>query len=217
MHLQDDYNTARGTLELPEYGRIVQKLVQHINTMPSKLERTRMATGVVSIMLHLNPHMREQQDVKHILWDHLHIMSGYTLDVDGPYDLPLKEEVDKQPERIQYNDSLIKFRFYGRNLQLMVMKASEMENGPLKSDFINMIASFMFNSCRNWNNENLGNDVLAEHMLALSKGKLVVRGEDLHISAEQQVFQKKPFVNFKKNNKNRPNNKFRPNKGFRKY
>ena len=41
-------------------------------------------------MGNLNPHLRDVNDFKHKLWDHLFIMSNYKLDVDSPYPIPKK-------------------------------------------------------------------------------------------------------------------------------
>ncbi len=164
--------------------------------------------------------MKDQIDGKQKLWDHLHIISNFSLDVDSPFPMPSPESIHAKPEKILYNDTMIRFRFYGRNMQLMAIRAAEMEDGDLKNDFINMIASFMFNSCRNWNNENLTKEALAEHLNILSKGKLVINPEDLAITQDQlqprkQGNPQQQQQNFRKNNKR---NKFNRNKNnFRKY
>ena len=87
-----DYNTQREHLILPEYGRHVQKMLEQVCEIEDKEKRTQQAQAVVNVMSTLNPHLKEYPDYKHKLWDHAHIISGYKLDVDGPYEAPVKEE-----------------------------------------------------------------------------------------------------------------------------
>jgi hypothetical protein len=207
MNLQQDYNSQRDPLRISEYGRHIQEYVSHIQSLPDKEARTRMASGVVQVMATLNPELRQQANYKEKLWGHLFRIADYNLDVDCPYTIPPLEEVNKKPEPIGYQDSKIKFRFYGRNLQNMVDQVADMEASELKQDLVNLIASFMYNSCKSWNNENLSNEVIAEHLKVLSKGKLTPEGNELVVSADnsivpmQQQQQNRKFFNKKKNNK----------------
>ena len=77
---------------MPEYGRHVQKMLEQVCEIEDKEKRTQQAQAVVNVMSTLNPHLKEYPDYKHKLWDHAHIISGYKLDVDGPYEAPVKEE-----------------------------------------------------------------------------------------------------------------------------
>jgi ribosome-binding protein aMBF1 (putative translation factor) len=67
----------------------------------------------------------------------------------------------------------------------------------------------MYNSCKIWNNENLSNEVIAEHLTILSKGKLQIEGSEITVSADASNFvQRRPFKsnnNFRKNNNNKNN------------
>ena len=182
--LQEDYNTQREHLNISEYGRQIQEYVKHINSLADKDQRTKWANSVVNIMATLNPELRQQSNYREKLWGHLYQIADFNLDVDCPFPVPTREDKARKPAPIPYFDSKIKFRFYGRNLQNMVDKVGEMENGELKQDLVNLIASFMFNSCKSWNNENLSNDVIAEHLKILSKGKLSPEGQDIVVSPD---------------------------------
>lgn len=172
-----------------------------------------MAKTVIQIMINLNPQVKEIDNYKQKLWDHLIIMSDYRLEVDSPFPAPQREQIAKKPDPVPYKDTMIKFRFYGRNLQEMCEQAAEMEESVMKTAFINYIASFMVNSSRNWNDENLTPDVVAEHIRTLSKGKLIINPTELDIHIEHS-FNKKPLVkngkpgmNFKKKKKNNNRNR----------
>lgn len=175
------YNTQREKLRISEYGRNVQEMVSHIKSVEDKTKRSLLAAGVVNVMANLNPQLKDMADFKQKLWDHLFAIADYDLDVDSPYPVPEKEVMSKKPNPIPYQDNLIRFRFYGRNVQNMVIAASEMEEGETRTAFINLIASFMLNSCRNWNNENLSEEAISEHMRILSAGKLDLSSEDITI------------------------------------
>ena len=205
--LQEDYNTQREPLNISEYGRIIQDYVTHLQTLPSKDERTRWVSGLVEVMTTLNPNLKQQTDYEKVLWGYVHQISGFRLDVDAPFPLPTKEEKAEKPGQIGYFDSVIRFRFYGRNLQNMIEEAASIEDEELRQDLVDLIASFMYNSCKIWNNENLSNEVIAEHMKILSKGKLSPSAEELTVSADaSKNFTPKPKCrNFgrKNNNKNK--------------
>ncbi len=193
------YNTQAKKLIISEYGRSFQDMVEHMLAIESREKRLKMAEALISVMEVLNPIVKEQADYKQKLWDHLHIISEFRLDVDGPFPIPEKTKIFRKPDRVEYPNQPIKFRFYGRNLQFMVNKATNIENSEMKAEFLNLLASFMTNSSRNWNNENLSNAQLAEHLEVISQQKLKVNPEDLEITLEQR---KKKFFKPHNNNNN---------------
>lgn len=219
MSLQEDYNTRREHLIISEYGRHIQEYVKHIRSIADKETRTRWAGSVVNIMATLNPELRQQSNYREKLWGHLMQIADYDLDVDCPFPIPPREERERRPESIGYPVSKIKFRFYGRNLQNMVDKVAAMEDGELKQDLVNLIASFMFNSCKSWNNENLSNDVIAEHLSILSKGKLTPVGHEIVVSPDNSpAGQQQQRKFFKKGNQGSKKGRFNRGKGnFRRY
>ena len=209
LTLQDDYNTQRTALGIAEYGRHVQEYIDHIKSLPSKEERTLWVHNLAQIMATLNPEIKQQANYKEILWGHIFQIADYDLDVDCPYEIVQDKKEYVRPAHLGYNSSGIRFRFYGRNLQMMIDRAAEMEDGELKQDVVNMIASFMYNSCKAWNNENLSNEVIAEHLKTLSKGQLNIEGSELVVSADTTVSVRRPMQKpqtFNRNNKNKNNN-----------
>lgn len=206
------YNTQREELRISEYGRNVQEMVTFIKGIEDRTKRNLLAAGVVNVMANLNPHLKEMNDYKQKLWDHLFAIADYDLDVDSPYPTPERGAMYKKPDRIPYNDNMIRFRFYGRNVQNMVLAAAEMEEGETRTAFINLIASFMRNSCKNWNNENLSEEAISEHMKMLSGGKLDLTASDITILYHNKDFPRSQPNNqasaFRpmSNNRNRNNN-----------
>lgn len=207
-----EYNSARNSLVFSEYGRNVQRLVEYLGTIEDRDERNRKANTVIAIMGNLNPHLRDTADYKHKLWDHLFAMSNFTLDVDSPYPIPTPETINKKPENVPYLGNHIKFRFYGRNVQSMLKTAAEMEEGEEREYFINMVASFMRNSSKNWNDENLSPEAIAEHIAVLSEGKLQIDPEELTLS---EVTRYQNNNNYRNNNRNNQRNNRNNNRNYR--
>ena len=120
-----DYNTSRKKLVLPEYGRHIQKMVLHAVALEDAEERNRAARAIITIMGNMNPHLRDVSDFKHKLWDHLAIISDFKLDIDSPYVTPTPETLAEKPRVVPYNTHKIRFKHYGRVIELLVAKAIE--------------------------------------------------------------------------------------------
>lgn len=198
-----EYNTQREHMMISEYGRNIQKMVNFAMAEPSRERRTVLANALISLMGSLNPQLRDVADYKHKLWDHLFIISDFKLDVDCPYPLPTKESVFRKPDLLNYPQSRIRFRFYGKNIVGMIEAATKLEEGPMKTTFINLIGSFMKNACKNWNAETLSDEEILAHLEMLSDGK--IRVED----NENVEFRTANFGNNNNNNNNRNNRNFK--------
>lgn len=196
-----EYNTQREHLMISEYGRNIQKMVNFAMAEPSRERRTVLANALISLMGSLNPQLRDVADYKHKLWDHLFIISDFKLDVDCPYPLPTRESVFRKPDLLNYPQSRIRFRFYGKNIVGMIEAATKLEEGPMKTTFINLIGSFMKNACKNWNAETLSDEEILAHLEMLSDGK--IRVED----NENVEFRTANFGNNNNNNNNNRNNR----------
>ena len=141
--MEYDYNTTSKKLILPEYGRNIQKMVDHIMTIEDRDERNKAAKTIIGVMGNLNPHLRDINDFKHKLWDHLAIISDFKLDIDSPYELPEPEELYAKPKKLEYNQKSIRYKHYGHSIVMMIDKAVEMEEGEEKKDLVKMIANHM--------------------------------------------------------------------------
>ena len=62
-----EYNTTRGKLILPEYGRNVQNMIAHAMEINDRIERNRAAQAIIEVMGQLNPHLRDVDDFRHKL------------------------------------------------------------------------------------------------------------------------------------------------------
>ncbi len=186
--MEYDYNTSRNHLILPEYGRHIQKMVEYIRTVPDREERNRLAQAIIIIMGNLNPHLRDINDFKHKLWDHLAIMADFKLDIDFPYEVPQPETFAEKPRRVSYNNTSIRYRHYGRIAEDLIKEAVKLPDGDDKDTLIKLIANHMKRSYLAWNRDSVTDEIIFNDLLALSKGQLKVK-EGVKLS-EQKEFQK---------------------------
>ncbi|AOH40106.1 DUF4290 domain-containing protein [Tannerella serpentiformis] len=176
------YNTAEKHLAQPEYGRNVQNLVDYCVTIEDREERNRCANAIISIMGNLYPQQRDTNDFKHILWDHLAIMSGFKLDVDYPYEVVKEADLETRPPRIPYVSTRIRSRQYGKIMEQMVGKATEMENSEAKDYLVRSLANQMKRSYVTWNNKDTVSDAkIFKDLAQLSDGLIDLKEGDLKL------------------------------------
>lgn len=202
------YNTNAKRLALPEYGRNIQNMVDHCLTIENREERNRCANAIISIMGNMFPHLRDVNDFKHILWDHLAIMSDFKLDVDYPYEIIKKENLYQHPPRVAYNDNEIIYRHYGETLERLINKASELEEGDEKETLVHLIANQMKKSFLIWNKDSVDNRKILKDLAELSEGR-IVRSEETFKLAEVADLIETPQRNNNNNNKKNKKNHIR--------
>jgi len=169
-----DYNTQRKHLVLPEYGRHIQQMVNQLLEVEDREERNKMAKAIIAVMGNLNPHLRDINDFKHKLWDHIHIMAEFKLDIDSPYPKPDFQTIYEKPKTVPYPSNPIKYKHYGRSIGLMVDKAVEMEEGPQKEALKQLIANHMRKSYLMWNQDSVSNEDIIRDVKDLSNGKIIL-------------------------------------------
>ena len=127
-----EYNTQRNKLHMPEYGRHIQKMVNHAITIKDNEERNKCAMSIINVMGQLNPHLRDVSDFKHKLWDHLYIISEFNLEVESPFETPTPESVNSTPIKIAYPKKDYKHRHYGKTIQRIIDEAIKYKEGEEK-------------------------------------------------------------------------------------
>lgn len=172
MPEQFDYNSTRSKLLLTEYGRNVQNMVKYIVTLPTKEERNRYAAVVIDLMGFLNPHLRDVADFKHKLWDHLHIISDFQIDVDSPYPKPSPDAIHPKPEPLRYPHQRIRYRHYGKTIELMIEKAKSIDEPERKRHMVQAIANFMKMAYVQWNKDSVADEIILSDLYNMSGGAL---------------------------------------------
>ena len=173
-----EYNSERPKLIIPEYGRHIQKMVDQAIAKETKEERNKVASSIIAVMGNLNPHLRDVTDFQHKLWDQLFIISDFKLDVDSPYPIPKREELQEHPQSLEYPQNFPKYRFYGNNIKRMIDVAIGWEDGEKKDALVITIANHMKKCFLNWNKDTVEDDVIFNHLFELSEGKLNLKGSE---------------------------------------
>ncbi len=205
-----DYNTSRPKLVLPEYGRNIQKMVDHAVQLSTREERNRAAQAIIVVMGSINPHLRDVMDFKHKLWDHLAIMSDFSLDIDFPYELPARESFQIKPNPVPYPRNQIQFRHYGKIVEEMIGQAVKMEEGDLKEHLKFLIANYIKRSYLTWNRDVVEDEQVLQDLQLLSGGRLTL---DRSVKLLENVME---IRENRTAGKNRPNlNKNKKKKNFR--
>jgi hypothetical protein len=172
MPQQFDYNSTRNKLILSEYGRNVQNMVKYIVALPTKEERNRYAQVVIDLMGFLNPHLRDVADFKHKLWDHLHIISDFQIDVDSPYPKPSPDAIHLKPEPLKYPHQRIKYKHYGKTIEMMIEKAKSIEEPDRRRHMTQAVANFMKMAYVQWNKDSVTDEMILSDLYNLSGGQL---------------------------------------------
>jgi len=207
MPQEFDYNSTRNKLILSEYGRNVQNMVKYIVALPTKEERNRYAQVVIDLMGFLNPHLRDVADFKHKLWDHLHIISDFQIDVDSPYPKPSMEAIHLKPEPLRYPHQRIKYKHYGKTIELMIEKAKAIEEPDRKRHMVQAIANFMKMAYVQWNKDSVTDESILSDLNYLSGGALKL---EENINLNKVEYRANPHNN---NNNNRGRNNNQNNRG----
>ena len=197
------YNTERNKLIIPEYGRHLQKMVDHAIAIEDEAERNKVAKAIIDVMGNLNPHLRDVADFKHKLWDQLFIISDFKLDVDSPFDKPTREELAEKPERLPYPQNFPKYRFYGNNIKRMIDVALRWEEGDLKQALIVTIANHMKKCFLNWNKDTVHDAVIFKHLYELSDGGIDITTHDLELTDSSKLMNAKSRQNTNKPHSNK--------------
>lgn len=168
------YNTQRKKMSLPEYGRSVQKMVDYLKTIEDKEKRTEQAKAVIKVMELVNPSVHLQENYEQKLWDHLHIIADFELDVDSPYPLPERTELDSKPLRVPYKGSPIKATHYGRNIQSIMELIIDQKEEDVRNYLIRQLAIYMRQQYLIWNKDTVADETIFRDIEKLSDNRIKV-------------------------------------------
>ncbi len=182
-----EYNTQREGITLKEYGRNVQKLVEYIRTIPEKEKRTQMATTLIELIKQLAPVAKEPNENPQRMWDDLYIIADFNLDVDAPFGVPQRENLFKKPRKMEYPQSEVRFKHYGKNIERLVKEAVKKEDPQEREEAVIYLGKLMKTFYGNWNKEILDDSVIIRDIKTMSGGQLTL---DLEKVREDNLFEK---------------------------
>ena len=207
------YNTERVKLWMPEYGRNVQKMVDYLKTIEDREKRNQQAKAIVKVMEILNPQVHVQENWEQKLWDHLHIISGFDLDIDSPYPVPTVENFNKRPAVVPLVKKPVKANHYGRNIENIIDLIAQQEDGDVKSSMIRSLAVYMRQQYLIWNKDTVADETIFQDIEKLSDYRIKVP-EGIQLSrVSSEMNYSRPSLNPVKSNKGQiqrqKNNKMR--------
>ena len=205
------YNTDTNKLLIPEYGRNVQKMVQHAVKIQDRDQRNKSAKVIIKVMDLINPNTKNNNSEEHEqkLWAHLHIISNFELDVESPYKKPNKELYQSKPEEVPYPKNDIRFKHYGKIMEDMVKAASELKEGDDKEKLVKHIANLLKTSYLQWNRDSVDDKLIIKQLEELSNGKLTISSDKLRETNDiVRTFNKKKRTNNKNYSKNKSRRKY---------
>lgn len=214
------YNTEREKLIISEYGRNIQVMINHLMEIEDREKRTEAAHFIVNVMAQMNPQVKESNDYIHKLWDHLHIISDYKLDVDGPFEPPQQGVITVKPEHVGYQKHNIKHGHYGHYVSELLKKIEETEDEQKRELLLVAMANQMKRDYLNWNRETVNDLLILDDLHKLSDGKFSLPA-DTKLASTNEILNKTQIVqqtvkkkktnkkqtNKKQQNPNRPNKK----------
>ena len=195
------YNTERVRLYIPEYGRNVQKMVEYLKTIEDREKRNQQARAVIKVMEIINPAVKLQEDYEHKLWDHLHIISDFSLDVDSPYPVPAPESLNEKPMMIPIEKRPVKASHYGRNIENIIELIVSTEDGDMKTEMIRSLAVYMRQQYLIWNKDTVADETIFQDIEKLSDYRIKIP-EGLELGRVDGANFARPGMNQSKINKN---------------
>jgi hypothetical protein len=167
-----EYNTTRNHLIMREYGRHIQKMIEYLQSLENPEDRQRNALAVIELMGFLNPHLKNVEDFRHKLWDHLFLIADFNLEVSSPYPIPTRETLRARPKPMPYPKRYPKFSHLGKNLEVVINKALAEENPEKRNGFANAVAYYMKLAYNNWHKETVHDDAIQSELSNLTGGQL---------------------------------------------
>ena len=206
-----NYNYLRRRLMIPEYGRHIQEMIDSLLEIEDRDERTRQAKAVIAVMGNLNPLLRDTADFTHKLWDHLFIMSDFRLDVDSPYALPTREDLQVKPERLEYPQSDISHKHYGKNIARVINRLKFEEPSAVEAEMRDVVR-YLHGKSMEYNQEHPTAEMIAKDINVLSEGGINIDEEWL----KNVEMGHKSNSSHQKNGKHQQRSTRQPQKGARK-
>lgn len=192
-------------MPLPEYGRSIQNMVTHALTIQDSAERQRCANTIINIMGSMFPHLRDVPDFKHKLWDHLAIMSDFKLDIKYPYEVIRKDNLITKPDIVPYPSIRMRYRHYGRTMEILIKKACEFPEGDEKRNLVALICNHLKKDYIAWNKETVDDRKIAEDLKELSHGELEMDDDIIRLMADRLSQNYRPKTNYTNNRSNTNN------------
>lgn len=167
-----DYNTQREKLIMPEYGREIQKMIEHACELPTKEERLKCAKAIIHQMENKNLPLRENADYEQTLWNHLYLMSHRELDIDWPYDVSEADKILSRPQPMPLPNGHIKLRHYGHLVEDLLGLLKTMPAGEERDALVKKAANQMKRDLTIWGHGAVEDERIADDLARYTDGAI---------------------------------------------
>lgn len=167
-----DYNTQRSKLQLPEYGREIQKMVEYAITIEDRKERQLCAESIVNSMQRIFPQTGSGDGDLQKFWDHLAIMSDFKLDVDYPFEVDTSKGIFTKPEPMPYTKSDIRVRHYGSLMTQIFEKLKTMPADEKRDRLAEIAANHMKCCLMEFSHGSVDDQKVADDLYYFTDGKI---------------------------------------------
>ena len=165
-----DYNTQREKLVMPEYGREIQKMVDHAIGLKNKQERQNCAQAIIKMMETKVPQLKNNADYRQTLWDHLYLISRKQLDIDWPFDVTAAEKIHDKPNPIPLPKENMKLRHYGKLIGELFEKLKTMPAGEERDALTYYTANQMKRDLVTWGHGSAEDERVASDLAHYTDG-----------------------------------------------
>lgn len=183
MDIQENnltYNTHLAHLKLPEYGRTVQKMIDHCKTLEDREQRNACAQTIIGVMNELFNENKNDEESMRKLWDHLAIMADFDLDIDWPFEVIKKEDIEPKPQRLSYETTEPAMRQYGRTVFAMIDKACSIPPSHERDTMVWLIANQMKKAVVAWSDtDSVEDERIFKDIASMSDGELIYDASEM--------------------------------------
>lgn len=188
-------------------------MVDYLKSIEDREKRNDQAKAIVKVMEILNPQVHVQENWEQKLWDHLHIISGFDLDIDSPYPAPSADYLYERPAVVPLVKKPIKANHYGRNIENIIDLIAEQEDGDVKTSMIRSLAIYMRQQYLIWNKDTVADETIFQDIEKLSDYRIKVpEGIQLNRVSSDMNYSRpslNPVKSNKGQNQRQKNNKMR--------
>ena len=167
---------------MPEYGRVVQDMVDVAMTLPNKEERTRCAEKIVALMARIASNQSNQPDFATKLWNHLARISHYNLDIDYPTPIISEEQASTRPTPLPYPMKRIMRKHYGYLVEECLRNVTELPEGPERDALVRLTANQMRQDLYDWNYDVMDEELVAQDIAHYTKGAVHLDLKEFHFA-----------------------------------
>ena len=142
-------------------------------------------------MGNLFPHLRNNEEFQHKLWDHLALMANFELDIDYPYEITPAELMHPQPDAIPLPKLEINERHYGRFVHQFIQRIANDPTISNNQTLLLMIANYMKRCYINHNQETVNDSIILNDLYKMSDSRIDLRTQDIKLQDYQPKRNKK--------------------------